>query len=85
MAALQAKLILITRQLKLQIKVLYLMQDLLIKAYSDSTEGMKHWFGQLIVVTALLGWPTFSINAALVGLKSVGRINRLLQIDLIFP
>ena len=65
--------------------ITYLLQDLLVKAYSDSTEGMKHWFGQLVVVFCLMGWSSISLNAALVGLKSVGGINTLLKIDLMFP
>jgi MATE family multidrug resistance protein len=63
----------------------YSLKNGLVTLYSDSTPGMKHWFNQLVTVMVMLGWCEVSINAALVGLKSVGRINILLLLDLFFP
>ena len=65
--------------------VVYLIKDFLVSVYSDSTPGMKFWFDRLILIYTIFGFPTVAVNAGLVGMKSVGRINLLLKMDILFP
>lgn len=64
---------------------LYIGKEGLVRIYSDSTEELRYWFDQLIFSYVLFAFALVSIPTAMVGLKSVGGINTLLLLDLIFP
>ena len=61
----------------------YACRERLANLFASSSDETRSWYLRLLFVYCLVGWPNFCLNTAIMGLKSLNKINIFIILNMI--